>query len=174
VAERPYSRLLLIAFSAATMAYAQTSKPCPPAPQPKNAQEAQMMETSSDKKGCWVRLKNKDGSDDGLGFESGENPAKNYEPIITQPPPLMEGRSSNSKRPKDLPKTPADPCAIESAETETFQQWVTYSQSINSPNLAVNLSKLAAAEVSLEKCRSDKIVGAWIMEIDRNPQAYLN
>jgi len=67
-------------------AYSQnSSKPCA-AVTPKNKQEALMMETASDKKGCWVRDTNGN-----LAFVSSVSPESNYKPVIPNPT-ITKGR----------------------------------------------------------------------------------
>jgi hypothetical protein len=46
-------------------------------------------------------------------------------------------------------------CAPESAEVRKLQGWVSYDKGAKSPDLSVNVSKLAAAASLLEKCRND-------------------
>jgi hypothetical protein len=133
------------------------------------------METSSNKNGCWVRQKLNDGSEGPVLFISSEEPAKNYKSLITPAVPIPEGQAEGPRvKERNSARTiPPDPCEAHSAGVEKFKQWVDYARLVNSPNLAVNVSKLAAASSLLEECRTDMIAGSWIMDGDEGIQKSL-
>ena len=97
-------------------------------------------------------------------FVSSESPDKNYKPLLspTSPPP---GTPPLQALPQSS-VTPSDPCAAQRAEVKKLSQWVSYDRTASTPNLTVNLAKLSAATAVLEKCRSDALLGTWIMNIE--------
>jgi hypothetical protein len=125
----------------------------------KNAQEALQMEQGSNKNGCWVRLKNKDGSDAGLVFQNREGPEKSYKPIdrssISTPQPGLSG----------------DICQINAEERAEVRQWVNYDRATKATTLQVNLQKLADLDRTWKELCEDTtsviststdLAGVWV------------
>jgi len=158
-----YLGLLLIAVVLVQTANAQGgAKPCASPPKPKTRAEALMMESSSNKNGCWIRQKNQDGTDDGLVFVSKEAPDKNYKPLISPAAPSPGTPVAELSSP-DAAKIPSDPCKADRADAARLQQWVQYDRLKGSSTLSINEGKLAAASQRLEKCQNDSLIGTWIM-----------
>lgn len=84
-----FSTALALALVPLVPIWAQKSTKCPPV-KPRSRQEVLMMANASNKKGCWVRQKNEDGTDGPLVFVSRGAPDIGYKQIPPPPAPITQ------------------------------------------------------------------------------------